>query len=119
MGDLRRSLVLAGCALATACGHTTERERVDFERMRIQQRYDLFGPSNVFANRQTMQIPPTGTVAREASGDTGVVATGTIAGLAVRGIPIAITGRQLSAGGEKFRIYCAVCHGAAGFGSAT
>jgi mono/diheme cytochrome c family protein len=82
-----------------ACRGTHERERMDFERMRVQQRYGLYGSSRVFSNHQMMQAPPQGTVTREATLDSART-----------------TPQLLERGGQKFAIYCAVCHGAAAFG---
>jgi mono/diheme cytochrome c family protein len=100
----------------TACVKSPERERIDFERMRVQQRYGLYGTSAVFANRQSMQPPPYGTVSRESAQDTGIVGTGMSAGVQVVAPPIAITPDLLVLGEQKFTIYCAVCHGDGGFG---
>jgi mono/diheme cytochrome c family protein len=111
---------VAAAILLTACtSRTTERERVDFERMRVQQRGDLYGASQVFANGATMQQPPAGTLARTASGDTGVVVTGMVNGLAATTIPQSVTAAKLARGAANFRVYCAVCHGPAGFGGST
>jgi mono/diheme cytochrome c family protein len=112
-------LVPIGSAIVLACGHTTERGHVDFERMRVQQRYHLYGSSSVFANGQAMQAPPAGTVARETAADTGVIGTGVLRGAAVTTIPIMLTAAQRAGGAKSFRIYCAVCHGSAGFGGST
>jgi len=101
---------------ASGCRTSTERERVDFERMRVQQRYDRYGESRGFANGATMQAPPAGTMTRE-SGRVGfAVASGDSGGEAIATIPIAVTPAVLARGKERFNIYCAVCHGAAAFG---
>jgi mono/diheme cytochrome c family protein len=92
---------------------------MDFERMRLQQRLDLYGASGVFADRSNMQSPPTGTVSRETFSDTGAVGTGTVGGMAVANVPLALTPEQRAAGAKLFRIYCAVCHGPAGYGGST
>lgn len=99
-----------------ACGKPTERERVDFERMRIQQRADLYDASHVFASGGVMQAPPTGTVSIESAGDTGVIATGMNGKALTTSIPIAVTPAVLDTGRKQFTIYCAVCHGPAAFG---
>jgi mono/diheme cytochrome c family protein len=112
-------LGLASLALASACGHSRERDRVDFERMRLQQRYDLYGASGVFPNRAELQAPPAGTVSRETLADTGVVGTGTSGGRAVAAIPIALSATDSATGAKMFGIYCAVCHGSAGYGGST
>jgi mono/diheme cytochrome c family protein len=112
---MRSGVFLVGMLLA-ACGHTTERSHVDFERMRLQQRYDLYGASSVFANRSNMQAPPVGTVSRETVGDTGAIGTGVVNGSAVADIPLTLTADQRADGVKSYRIYCAVCHGPAGYG---
>lgn len=112
-----RPHVLAIFALASAaCAHTTERERADFERMRVQQKYDLYGTSATFANRQSMQAPPTGTVSREVASDTGSIATGMSGSRFASTIPVSITPELLALGQHEYGIYCAVCHGSGGFG---
>lgn len=111
--------VVAAVGLLAACGRTTERERMDFERMRIQQRGDLYSASAAFASGATMQTPPAGTLPRGSSGDTGVLVTGLTGGTATTVIPQPITSEGLTVGAAKFRVYCAVCHGSAGFGGST
>lgn len=108
--------VLLATAVLMACGSSRERERADFERMRVQQRPDLYGSSSIFPNRMVMQAPPPGTLSRESMADTGVVGSGRVAGTAVASIPIALTAEQRAVGAKDFRIYCAVCHGPAGYG---
>jgi mono/diheme cytochrome c family protein len=107
---------VAFCPFALACGNSPERERLDFERMRLQQRYDLYGKSGVFANHQSMQAPPPGTVTRESALDTGAIGTGMSGGQLVASVPFSLTPAQLVRGERKFTIYCAVCHGDGGFG---
>lgn len=114
-----RSGALLVAILAAACGHTSERAHIDFERMRLQQRYDLYGSSGVFADRSNMQAPPAGTISRETAGDTGAVGSGVVGGKAVPDIPLALTAAQRANGVKSFRIYCAVCHGPAGYGGST
>jgi mono/diheme cytochrome c family protein len=101
---------------AMACRNSRERARLDFERMRVQQRYDLYGRSAIFANGQSMQAPPPGTITRESVEDTGIVGTGMSGGRQVETSPVALTPAQIILGQQKFSIYCAVCHGAGGFG---
>jgi mono/diheme cytochrome c family protein len=112
-------LMLLAAAALMACGSSPERERVDFERMRRQQRTDLYGSSRVFPNEIDMQAPPSGTVARETREDTGVVGSGTVGGAAVTSVPLPLTAGQRATGAKDFRIYCAVCHGPAGYGGST
>lgn len=100
-----------------ACGRSwADRDRSDFERMRVQARYELYGRSHVFPNGQMMQAPPGGTISRESAVDTGVVGTGISNGVPVATIPVVMTEDRLALGERKYTVYCAVCHGAAGFG---
>lgn len=86
--------VVAAVAVAAvaACRSSTERERMDFERMRVQQKSHLY---------ENMRTPPPGTVTRESAADSGAAI---------------VTPASLAIGQQKFGIYCAVCHGAAAFG---
>jgi mono/diheme cytochrome c family protein len=115
-GHALRILAWLACVAGVACSHSHERERFDFERMRVQQRYGLYGASGAFADRQSMQHPPAGTVSREAAQDGDVVGSGRPTSGAVTTIPIPVTSELLTLGRGKFMIYCAVCHGDGGFG---
>jgi mono/diheme cytochrome c family protein len=113
----RHAIIGAAVALVLgACAKSSERERMDFERMRIQQRYVPYGSSRVFANAASMQQPPAGALSRESAADTGVVGTGVSGGRPVAVIPVDISPSQLAIGAQKFAVYCAVCHGDGGFG---
>ena len=96
---MTRCLTLAILCAVAAC--RVGGERVDFERMREQRRVDPYEPSAVFADGKAMQAPPVGTVPREAAVDTTMPA---------------VTGALLATGRQRFAIFCAACHGAAGFG---
>ncbi len=113
--------VLTGCAMLTAgaCDRSTERQRADFERMRLQQRYQPYGSSAVFANQSSMQAPPHGTATRESAADTGVIGTGIRDGRLVADVPVPVTPERLATGQRKFTVYCAVCHGVAAYGGST
>ena len=111
----------AGCALvaivsATACSKSREREPGDFERMRIQQRDELYAPSERFATNEKLRQPPAGTVSRESETDTGAIGSGMRDGQPVTIVPLDITPELLALGQRRFDVFCAVCHGAGGFG---
>src|SRR5438094_5864173 len=114
------SATAAGLALLVAltigCGRSEERTRIDFERMRLQQRADLYAASAVFPNGHSMQSPAVGTLATESVADSGVVGTGTVAGIATSTIPVPVTAQRLAVGKKMFGVYCAVCHGVAAYG---
>lgn len=109
-------LGVAWLAAAGACGRARDSRPSDFDRMRVQARYDLYQPSRAFADGGVMQPPPAGTVARESAADTGVVGSGMAAGVAATVIPVPVSPALLALGGRKFVLYCAVCHGPAAFG---
>ena len=97
--------------VAAACGHSTERERVDFERMRRQQRVNAYGSAATFANGMAMRAPPAGTLSREdfVLGDS--VVGGKQRGAYVSRIPLSVTRELMARGAHDFQTYCVVCHG--------
>src|SRR5262249_9951307 len=93
--------------MATAAGcrpHADVREARDFERMRVQQRYDAYGRSQFFPNGAVLQPPPANTIDRPAAYATQA----TLRSLAffsgrsdtafVTDIPVAIDGRLRAVG---------------------
>lgn len=119
---MRRVMLLALLPAAFACRPRTDaREARDFERMRIQQRYDTYGPSSFFANGAVLQRPPANTLSRPAAYAPAVVRppafySGRTDGAQVRDVPMTIDDRLRALGARQFAISCAPCHGAAGFG---
>jgi mono/diheme cytochrome c family protein len=89
-------VVIVGVTLALACRPSDVRESRDFERMRRQQRYDLYDASRFFPNGATMQAAPLHSVARAPV--------------------VALEPASESLGHRQFAISCAPCHGAGGFG---
>ena len=90
------ALALALGAAGTACGGSFG----DLERMRRQPRADAFEATGAFADGSVLQAPPPGTVSR-LEADTS---------------PPELTPALLADGSGRFAIYCAACHGEAGFG---
>jgi mono/diheme cytochrome c family protein len=121
---MRHARVALSCALiavgvAAACTKSPEREQGDFERMRVQQRdepYEAYASRGRLAREEGMRQPPTGTMSRESEGDSGAVGSGMRAGQPVTTVPLDVTPALLALGQQKFDVYCAVCHGAGGFG---
>ena len=103
-----------------ACGQNTERRKLDFERMRRQQRPASYGVSAAFPDSMAMRTPPPGTLARENFQLGEAVATGKLSGAFVTDVPplpqIATSADVVRIGERDFRIYCAVCHGTSGAG---
>jgi len=118
---MRRACVISASVFALAlfvsgCSKSSEREPGDFERMRIQQRDEPYAPGELFANDERLRHPPAGTVSRESESDTGAIGSGMHAGRMAAVVPLPITPELLSLGQRKFTVFCAVCHGAGGFG---
>jgi mono/diheme cytochrome c family protein len=84
--------------------------------MRQQPRYDIYESSSVFANGRVMQSPPPGTVAREQVVGDAPLATGMANGRYITEIPVPVTSELIATGRTRFDIFCAVCHGAGGYG---
>ena len=121
---MRCASIAVSCAAialvaATSCTKSPEREQGDFERMRVQQRdepYEPYASRGRLARDEGMRQPPAGTMSRESDGDSGAVGSGMRAGQPVAIVPLDVTPALLALGREKFDVYCAVCHGAGGFG---
>lgn len=77
------------------------------ERMAEQPRYDPYGRSGFFADGMDLQRAPAGTVHRG-----GVLEDRRY----TDSIPLAVTPDLLAIGRSRFRIFCGVCHGIAGYG---
>ena len=71
-----------------------------------------------FKDGRSSQLPPQGTVARNAHYEESPVNTGRVAGTTnyVETIPVAVTAQLLSRGQERYGIYCLPCHGELGDG---
>jgi mono/diheme cytochrome c family protein len=71
-----------------------------------------------FANGLSSQLPVPGTVARGSAYEDNAINTGKIPGTTnwVVNIPVPVTEQLLKRGQERYGIYCAVCHSAAGDG---
>jgi mono/diheme cytochrome c family protein len=86
------------------------------QRMRTQPRYDPYERSAFFRNGAVMQPPPEGTVPRgqvlAARSATGREPGGGY----VAETPLPLSRELLDRGRSRFEIYCAVCHGAGGYG---
>jgi mono/diheme cytochrome c family protein len=102
-------MILAGCSQQAAVDRA-------LERMREQPRYEAYGASRFFPDGKAMQAPPEGTVPRERVLDR-VLATGRDrTGRDIAELPATVTNGLLDRGRTRFGIFCAVCHGAGGWG---
>jgi mono/diheme cytochrome c family protein len=91
----QRTLLLILPLLLTAC----ERDMAD------QPKYEPLEPAAVFPNGQSAQLPPEGTVARDAVLEPTPDRS-----------PLPVTLAVLGRGRERYDIYCAPCHGRVGDG---
>jgi len=113
-------LVVAACRPAADA-----REQRDFERMRVQQRYDSYGKSRFFSDGAAMQAPPAHTIARDpafaARGQALPASyfTGRVDSSYATTIPLADDDALRALGARQFAISCVPCHGAGGFGGGT
>jgi mono/diheme cytochrome c family protein len=78
------------------------------DEMSHQKRYDSYEASGLFKDGKSLQAPPDGTIARDDPAWS--------AALAQRP---AMTAELLQRGRERYGIYCAPCHDAAGYGHGT
>lgn len=117
-------LVAAGCDWDRWRGHPTDEPPVvGIRNMYNQPRYDPQERSPFFEDETTMRPPVPGTVSREEVVDVAV-ATGRVADGArwIAEVPAAVVRRfggmqsVLQRGEGRFNIYCAPCHGMAGYG---
>jgi mono/diheme cytochrome c family protein len=77
------------------------------DNMVHQARYDPYGDGPLFADGKAMQLPPKGTIARDAPQRTAQA----------QRPPMTLA--LLRRGQERYGIYCAMCHGADGSGDGT
>ena len=85
----------------------------DMDRM---PKYDPQAESAFFADGRTDRMPVEGAVARGAFYENEYLATGKNGENFGKGFPIDVSNKAMARGEERYNIYCAVCHGAAGDG---
>lgn len=88
----------------------------DWSRMITQPKLQPFGASDQFDDGRAMQPLPDGVVARDWIADPERRTGRTSAGSDVGELPVPVTRALLVRGRDRFRIYCAACHGVAGDG---
>ena len=103
-------MLLAGCRWDQAASDRA------LQRMSAQPRYDVYEGSKFFRNQMAMQLPPEGTVSRDAVLDPALATGRTSSGGYLAKIPLPVTPELVQLGRSRFRIYCAACHGQRGDG---
>lgn len=77
------------------------------DNMVKQPRYDAYGAGPLFADGKVMQVPPAGTISRDA------------AQWAAQTRPPPMSLALLQRGRERYNIYCSMCHALDGSGAGT
>jgi mono/diheme cytochrome c family protein len=114
--------VIAVMAVLGKRGHTFREPPVYiFPDMDRQPKLRPQEPNRFFANGISSQLPLPGTIARGDPYEDTPVNTGKKPGTTnyVDTIPIPVTAELMARGQDRFNIYCAACHGAAGDGKGT
>jgi mono/diheme cytochrome c family protein len=81
-----------------------------------QGRFEAQQENPLFADRRAMRPPVAGTVARGELAEDERYHRGLDRGEYVRELPVPLTGAVLRRGQERYGIFCAPCHGLAGYG---
>lgn len=103
--------------IARSRGVTSPAPRIHLIRdMDNQARFKSQQVNPLFADRRAMRPPAPGTVAQGSLLEDEALATGKESGVWTSTLPVPLTPGLLSKGRERFDIYCAPCHGLAGYG---
>lgn len=96
---------------------TSEQPRIQLIRdMAKQPKFKTQAENPLFADDRAMRPSVPGTVARGAAGGDEARDFGRVNGEWVTNFPLPVTASLLHRGQERFNIYCAPCHGLAGYG---
>lgn len=86
--------------------------------MMVQPKHKAYARNDFFVDGRAMRTPPPNTIPRERAVGNLVLTTGADEqGKRATTIPIQLTREVLARGQNRFNIYCAICHGAAGDGN--
>lgn len=75
------------------------------DQMAVQPRYDAYGEASLFKDGKVLQAPPDGVVSQDDPAQQAALDT-----------PPPMTAALLARGRERYGVFCAVCHDAAGYG---
>ena len=99
-------LLLVYCAALSGCG----------QPMASKGAYKWEDPTPAFNDGTSARPAIPGTVARDSASHPSSYYSGTENGQLVTKLPMPVTPELLQRGQERFTIYCAMCHGADGYG---
>jgi mono/diheme cytochrome c family protein len=91
--------------------------QVDLERMLDQHKAEPYEASRFFEDGQSMRKPPGGTVAIDAVTGPPELLSGMRGQAYIEAIPLPVDVALLQRGRNRFRIFCATCHGPLGDGA--
>ncbi len=116
-------LVLASLALLPfACIYTARRSHSPLPRIHViqgmdnQPRYKSQQANPLFADTREARPPVAGTIALSHLDEDDGLNRGLRDGKWIESFPVPVTGVLLKRGSERFEIFCAPCHGLAGYG---
>ena len=84
--------------------------------MADQQRSKTLGQNHFFSDGGASRPLPVDTIPREAPREETPFYTGSSGGQLLQRLPVGLTRGLLERGRQRFDIFCAVCHGAGGYG---
>lgn len=110
-----RTCLAAFALLASGLG-CVQSEAID--PMMVQPKYRAYSRNDFYLDGRAMRLPPANTIPRERTVGNLLLTTGADEqGKRATAIPIRLTREVLARGQDRFNIYCAICHGAAGDGN--
>jgi len=117
MISLRRATPIIGAVwFLAACRLSQSATDRALERMSEQPRYDVYEASRFFRDSMAMRLPPAGTISRDAVLEQPKATGHSAAGGYLDSVPVPVSPELLQQGRSRFEIFCAVCHGAGGYG---
>jgi mono/diheme cytochrome c family protein len=113
------ALITAGFLSGCFRGTPSEKPPIHLNpNMDDQPKYQAMEESRFFADKSSLRTPVAGTVARgELNSDINYFQGKDAEGILIKDLPLPLTAHLLNRGRERFDIYCAPCHGAAGDGT--
>ena len=110
------ALVPFAC-IATARSGASSKPRIHLvQDMDNQPRFKSQQRNPLFADGRAMRPPVAGTVARGRLDEDAALATGKLGEAWATEIPLPVTSALMNRGRERYGVFCAPCHGLAGYG---
>ncbi len=110
------SLLPFALILRARTNRTTQTRLHLWPDMDTQEKYKTQRVNRLFADTRAMRRPVEGTVARGRLNEDDHYYRGVVDGGWATRFPMKLTEKRMKRGRERFNIYCAPCHGMAGYG---